>query len=58
MVRVWYRNLKGLSLGRKLSAMYLVNDVVQNSRKKVETNLLGRQKNTIFTDLFSTFLFY
>jgi len=34
MVRVWYKNLKGLSLGRKLSAMYLVNDVVQNSRKK------------------------
>lgn len=40
MVRVWYKNLKGLSLGRKLSAMYLVNDVVQNSRKKVGTNIL------------------
>ena len=35
MVRVWYKNLKGLSMNRKLSAMYLVNDVVQNSRKRV-----------------------
>jgi len=34
MVRVWYKNLKGLSMNRKLSAMYLVNDVVQNSRKR------------------------
>ena len=34
MVRVWYKNLKGLHLNRKLSAMYLVNDVVQNGRKK------------------------
>ena len=34
MVRVWYKNLKGLHINRKLSAMYLVNDVVQNSRKK------------------------
>jgi len=34
MVRVWYKNLKGLHVNRKLSAMYLVNDVVQNGRKK------------------------
>ena len=34
IVRVWYKNLKNLNISRKLSAMYLVNDVVQNGRKK------------------------
>jgi regulator of Ty1 transposition protein 103 len=34
MVKVWYRNLKQLSTDRKLCAMYLANDVVQNGRKK------------------------
>lgn len=34
MVRVWYKNLKNLHINRKLCAMYLCNDVVQNSKKK------------------------
>jgi len=34
VVKVWYKNLKTLALGRKLTAMYLANDVVQNSKKK------------------------
>ena len=34
IVKAWYKNLKVTSLARKLTAMYLANDVVQNSKKK------------------------
>lgn len=34
VVKVWYKNLKTLVPARKLTAMYLANDVVQNSKKK------------------------
>jgi len=34
VVRVWYKYLKLIPLGRKLTAMYVANDVVQNSKKR------------------------
>lgn len=34
VVKVWYKNLKTLPSARKLTLMYLANDVVQNSKKK------------------------
>ena len=34
IVKAWYKNLKVTALARKLTAMYLANDVVQNSKKK------------------------
>ena len=34
IVRAWYKNLKVTAVARKLTAMYLANDVVQNSKKK------------------------
>jgi len=34
VVKVWYKNLKSQAVSRKLTSMYLANDVVQNSKKK------------------------
>jgi len=34
VVKVWYKNIKTIVPARKLTAMYLANDVVQNSKKK------------------------
>ena len=34
IVKAWYKNLKVTAVARKLTAMYLANDVVQNSKKK------------------------
>lgn len=34
VVKVWYKNLKSIAISRKLTAMYLANDVVQNSKKR------------------------
>jgi len=34
VVKVWYKNLKTQVPARKLTSMYLANDVVQNSKKK------------------------
>jgi len=34
VVKVWYKNLKTQEKARKLTSLYLANDVVQNSKKK------------------------
>jgi len=34
VVKVWYKNIKTTAVNRKLTAMYLANDVVQNSKKR------------------------
>jgi len=34
IVKVWYKNIKSTAVTRKLTAMYLANDVVQNSKKR------------------------
>jgi len=34
VVKVWYKYLKMIPLGRKLTAMYVANDIVQNSKKR------------------------
>lgn len=34
VIKVWYKNFKSISKNRKLTFMYLANDVVQNSRRK------------------------
>lgn len=34
VVKVWYKNIKTTAVTRKLTAMYLANDVVQNSKKR------------------------
>jgi len=34
IVKVWYKNIKTTAVTRKLTAMYLANDVVQNSKKR------------------------
>lgn len=34
VIKVWYKNFKGLKKERKLTFMYLANDVVQNSKRK------------------------
>eukprot|EP00088_Acartia_fossae_P000201 TRINITY_DN10067_c1_g1_i1.p1 TRINITY_DN10067_c1_g1~~TRINITY_DN10067_c1_g1_i1.p1 ORF type:complete len:394 (-),score=94.22 TRINITY_DN10067_c1_g1_i1:588-1721(-) len=34
IIKVWYKNFKSIQKARKLTFMYLANDVVQNSRRK------------------------
>ena len=34
VVKLWYKHIKSVPAARKLTTMYLANDVVQNSKKK------------------------
>lgn len=47
IVQVWFKELKKAKTGRKLTFMYLANDVIQNSKKK------GPEFSTEFTTILS-----
>jgi hypothetical protein len=49
-VKVWLKEMRAIPTNRKLTFLYLANDVVQNARKYPEVGKITNENSPFLTD--------